>query len=112
MERFDMKDPELHFREMAQLKQVGAPDAYITEFQSIAVTMTDISEQILVMLFTEDLFEPLHGSVKAFKPKTLHDAIIWTWDIEDTVPKTKENLQTAHSPKEQRQEAFSERRCE
>jgi hypothetical protein len=32
IERFDMKDPELHFRELAQLRQVGTPDAYIIEF--------------------------------------------------------------------------------
>jgi hypothetical protein len=32
MERFDRKYLELHFRELAQLKQVGTPDAYITKF--------------------------------------------------------------------------------
>jgi len=30
---FDKKDPELHFRELTKLKQVGTPDAYISEFQ-------------------------------------------------------------------------------
>jgi hypothetical protein len=74
---------------LAQLKQVGTPDAYITEFQRIAVTVTDISEQRLVMLFTEGLSEPLRGWVKAFKPETLQDAIIRTRDMEDAVPKTK-----------------------
>jgi hypothetical protein len=38
MERFDRKDPKIHFMELAQLKQVGTPDAYITEFQRLAVT--------------------------------------------------------------------------
>jgi hypothetical protein len=32
MERFNRKDPEIHFRELAQLKQVGKPYTYITEF--------------------------------------------------------------------------------
>jgi len=30
MERFERKDLEIHFRELAQLKQVGTPDEYIT----------------------------------------------------------------------------------
>jgi hypothetical protein len=89
MERFDRKDLEIHFRELAQLKQVGTPDAYITEFQKLVVTVTDISEQRLVMLFTKGLSEPLCGWVKAFKPETLQDAIIRTRDMEDVVPKTK-----------------------
>jgi hypothetical protein len=78
MERFDRKDLETHFRELAQIKQVGTPDAYITEFQRLAVTMIDISEQRLVVLFTKGLSEPLHGWVNAFKPETLQDAIIKT----------------------------------
>jgi hypothetical protein len=92
MERFDKKDPELHFRELAQLKQEGSPDAYITEFQKLAVTVSDISEQRLVMLFIEGLLEPLRGWVKAFKPETLQDAIVRTRDMEGAVPKTKKNF--------------------
>jgi hypothetical protein len=89
MERFDKKDPELHFRELAQLKQEGSPDTYITEFQKLAVIVSDISEQRLVMLFIEGLLEPLRGWVKDFKPETLQDAIVRTRDMEGTVPKTK-----------------------
>jgi hypothetical protein len=44
LERFDKKDPETHFRELAQLKYVGTSDAYITEFQRFPVIVTDISE--------------------------------------------------------------------
>jgi hypothetical protein len=44
MERFNKKYSKLHFRELAQLKQVGTLDAYITKFQRIAVTVTDIFE--------------------------------------------------------------------
>jgi hypothetical protein len=52
MDRFDKKDPEIHFRELAQLRQTGTPEAYITYFQRMAVMVTDISQQRLVMLFT------------------------------------------------------------
>ena len=31
IERFDRKDPEVHFRELAQLKQIGSADAFISE---------------------------------------------------------------------------------
>ena len=33
MERFDKRDPEIHFRELAQLKQTGSVEAIISEFQ-------------------------------------------------------------------------------
>ena len=33
MERFDRKDPEIHFRELAQLKQTGSAESFISEFQ-------------------------------------------------------------------------------
>ena len=32
IERFDQKDPEIHFRELAQLKQSGSAESYISEF--------------------------------------------------------------------------------
>ena len=31
IERFDRKDPEVHFRELAHLKQTGSADAFILE---------------------------------------------------------------------------------
>ena len=33
IERFDVKDPEVSFRELAQLKQHGSLDAYVNDFQ-------------------------------------------------------------------------------
>jgi hypothetical protein len=30
MDRFDRKDPKIHFRELVQLKQTSSPKAYIT----------------------------------------------------------------------------------
>ena len=49
IERFDRKDPEVHFRELAQLKQASSEDAFISEFQRIAVMVTDISKSRLIM---------------------------------------------------------------
>jgi len=71
IERFDRKDPEVHFRELAQLKQTGSAEAFISEFQRIAVMVTDVSESRLTMLFTEALTEPLRGWVKAYKPHSV-----------------------------------------
>ena len=69
------RDPEIHFRELAQLKQIGSADAFISEFQRIAVRVTDISESKLIMLFTEALTEPLQGWVKSYRTSTLANAI-------------------------------------
>ena len=33
MEIFERKDPELPFKELAKLKQVGTPEAYMLEFE-------------------------------------------------------------------------------
>jgi hypothetical protein len=50
----------------------------------MVVKVTDISEQRLVMLFTEGLVERLKGWVKAFRPPTLHDAMKKTQYMVDT----------------------------
>jgi hypothetical protein len=60
-----------------------------TEFQWVAVAVTDISEPRLIMLYTEGLTEPLRGWVKAYMPPTLQDSILHTRDLADSVPKTK-----------------------
>jgi hypothetical protein len=61
MERSERRDKELHFGDLTQLRHTGSVDAFITEFQRKAVVVSDISEQRLVMLFTEALTEPLRG---------------------------------------------------
>jgi hypothetical protein len=71
MERFDRRDPKLHFRDLTQLRQTRSIEAFILEFQLKAVAVSDISEHRLVMLLTEALPEPLRGWVKDFKPNTL-----------------------------------------
>jgi hypothetical protein len=65
MDRFDRRDPEIHFRDLAQLRQTGTPEAFITEFHRVVVVVTYISEPRMSMLFTEGLIEPLRGWVKA-----------------------------------------------
>jgi hypothetical protein len=89
MDRFDRRDPEIHFRDLAQLRQTGTAKAFISEFQRVAVAVTDISEPRLVMLFTEGLTEPLRGWVKAYCPHSLQDVVRRTRDLADSVPKTK-----------------------
>jgi hypothetical protein len=78
MDSFDRKDPEIHFRDLAQLRQTGTTEAFITEFQWVAMVVIDISEPRLIMLFTEGLTEPLRGWVKAYTPPIFHDAILRT----------------------------------
>ena len=89
MELFDKRDQEIHFRELAQLKQTGSADAFISEFQRIVVMVKDISESRLIMLFTETLTEPLREWVKSYRPTSPVDAISWTRDLHDAVPKNK-----------------------
>jgi hypothetical protein len=86
IDRFDQGDPELHFRELTQLRQTGAAEVYIEEFQRLAVMVQDISPTRLIMLFTEGLMKPLKGWVKAFKPTNLQDVI---WRTRDLGPSAK-----------------------
>ena len=51
--------------------------------------VSDMSESLLIMIFTEALSEPLCGWVKAYKPITLQDAISRTRDLQYSVPKNK-----------------------
>jgi hypothetical protein len=78
MDRFDRKDPEIHFRNLAQLRQTGTTEAFITEFQWVAVAVKNISKPRMIMLFTEGITDPLRGWMKAYRPPTLQDAILHT----------------------------------
>jgi hypothetical protein len=76
MDRFDRKDPEIHFpeihfRDLAQLRETSTAEVFIIEFQRAAMAVIDISKPRLIMLFTEELTEPLRGWVKAYRPPTL-----------------------------------------
>jgi hypothetical protein len=68
MDRFDRRDPKIHLRDLAQLRQTGTAEAFITEFQQVAVVVTDISEPRLIMLFTEGLTKPLRRWVNVMIP--------------------------------------------
>jgi hypothetical protein len=89
MDRFDRKDPEIHFRDLAQLRQTGTTEVFITDFQWVAVAVTNISESRLIMLFTKGITDPLRGWVKPYIPPTLWDSILCTQDLADSVSKTK-----------------------
>jgi hypothetical protein len=89
MDRFDMRDPEIHFMDLTQFRKMGTPDAFIRKFQRIVVTVTDILETRLIMFFREGLTEPLRGWVKAYRPHTLQDPILRTRDLANSVSKTK-----------------------
>jgi hypothetical protein len=71
MDKFDRRDPEIHFRDLGQLRQAGTAEAFITKFQRVVVAVTDISEPRMITLFTEELTEPLRGWVKAYRSPTL-----------------------------------------
>ena len=55
MEWFDKRDPKIHFRELAQLKQMGSVDSFVLEFHRVSVMVIDVSKSRLIMLFTEAL---------------------------------------------------------
>ena len=57
-----------------QLKQWGSVETYISEFQSLAVLVTDILERRLVVLFMDKLSDPLRGWVKGHDLATLQEA--------------------------------------
>jgi len=87
MDRFDRRDSEIHFRDLAQLRQTSTTKTFITEFQQVPVAVTDISKPRLIMLFTKGLIKPLGGWVKAYRPHTLQHAILRTRDLADSTPK-------------------------
>lgn len=89
IDRFDREDHELHFKEITQMKQTGSTEAFIEDFQRVAVKVPDMSKSRLLMIYTEALNEPLCGWVKAFKPRTLQDAIERTRDLTGEPSKNK-----------------------
>ena len=65
-ERFDRRDPDISFRDFTHIRQVGTPEAYVSEFQKVAIMVTDILESGLILFFAEVLAESLKGLVKAY----------------------------------------------
>ena len=58
LEIFEQKDPELSFKELAQLKQVETPTDYMMDFKKLSVKVDDVSMGRLLLIFTEALAEP------------------------------------------------------
>ena len=55
LERFEQKDPEMSFKELAQLKQVGTPIEYMLELQRLSVKVTNVSMGMLLFMLIEFL---------------------------------------------------------
>lgn len=89
IDHFDGKDPKLNFKELAQLKQTGVVDSYITEFQRLSVLVADILERRLVVLFMDGLMEPLKGWFIGFNPTTLTEAIKKAHDMANSSSSSK-----------------------
>lgn len=51
LDRFEKKDEEEYFRELATLQQTTTVEAYIEEFQKISVMVTNISDKRVSFLF-------------------------------------------------------------
>lgn len=55
IDRFSKRDLELHFRELAHLKQSGSVDSYVSKFQRLLVMVTDVLERN--SLFFSNMFQ-------------------------------------------------------
>ena len=51
MEIFERKYPKLPFKELAQLKQVGTPEAYMLEFENISVMVSNVSMDVVLFYY-------------------------------------------------------------
>lgn len=67
--------------------------------------VTYISQERLVMFFTEALSEPLQGWVKAFNPTTLQEAIKKTRDMGNATVKSKAPPKPFFPPKNKEKKA-------
>ena len=89
IERFDQKNPDIHFKELTLLNKTWSYEEFIAESECATVMVTNISEEKLVMLFTKSLVKPLQGWVKAFNPTSLQEAIKKTRYMGNAVAKAK-----------------------
>ena len=96
VERFYIRYPEAPFMSLEKLKQSGNTESDISEFLILSVMVPDLSVARRVYMFIDGLDEPLHGLVKSTKPTNFHDSIERARDLQDALPKAKENFQ--HKP--------------
>lgn len=95
MDRFDRKDLEAYFQELTMLKQTSTMDEYVTEFQRLAVMVSDVSDKRLTFFFIEGLSNSFSGLVRALEPTTLEDAIWKALSLEDSTKKGKVVIKNA-----------------
>ena len=67
IDRFERRDLEISFRELAHVKQTRTPKDYISEIQSLDVMLTNISKYWFILLFIQVLKEPIALSIVGFK---------------------------------------------
>ena len=96
VEIFDIRYPEAPLMSLANLKQSGNIETYISEFLRLSVMVPDLSAARRFYMFIDGLAEPLHGLFKSTKSNTLHDAIETARDLQDALPKSKAKFQ--HKP--------------
>lgn len=87
--RFDRKDPEAYFHELTRLKQTSIMDDYVSEFQRLAVMVSDVSDERLMFFFIEGLSESFCGLVRTLELATLEEAIRRALSLEDSTQKGK-----------------------
>jgi len=85
IQRFDRKDTEVYYCELAQLKQEGRVVQYVNEFQKIAVMVPDMTDRRITMLFIEGLNSQIKPFVKVQRLANLEEAIDFSLDL-DTTP--------------------------
>ena len=95
--RFDRRDPNISFWDLAHIRQVVTLEAYISEFQKVAVMVTNILESRLILLFTEGLTEPLKGMVKDYKPTTMKEVVSRTRLLERCNSENQLSSQTSYA---------------
>lgn len=97
--KFDQKkDYNYYFQDLASLRQQGAVDEYVSEFQKIIIIIHHILKEWLTSLFIKGLMEPLQGMIKVSSPRNLDDAIRAEYDLELTIMKSLKGGKTYKGP--------------
>ncbi|XP_057840771.2 uncharacterized protein LOC131050589 [Cryptomeria japonica] len=85
IDRFDSKDPELHLKDLTQLKQFGTAKQYISEFEKLVVLVTEISERHKIVIFIDGLSDSLKGHRCSGKGKIHYIEVMLDSDDEENV---------------------------
>ena len=93
VERFDRREPEATYIELAKLKKSGNPKTYIYEFLKISIMVLDLFVARRVYTFIDGLGEPLHGLVRSTKPTTIQYYIERERDLQYSFPREKAPFQ-------------------